>query len=118
LAWQLLDQIAGEYGGWSEYIPIRTLLSERKNWIVQFETNCNQLKSRKHQRRWTMNWDIIEGNWKQFKGTAQAKWGKLTDDEWDTLKGNREQLVGKIQELYGKGRDEAEREVSEFEEEL
>ena len=65
-----------------------------------------------------MNWDMIEGNWKQFKGTAQEKWGKLTDDEWDTVKGNRDRLVGKIQELYGKGRDEAEREVSEFEQEL
>ncbi|MGC1951580.1 MAG: CsbD family protein [Gammaproteobacteria bacterium] len=62
-----------------------------------------------------MNWDMIEGNWKQFKGNAQAKWGKLTDNEWDAVEGNRERLVGKIQELYGKARDEAEKEVSEFE---
>ncbi len=62
-----------------------------------------------------MNWDQIEGNWKQFKGKAQAKWGKLTDDELDVIKGNRERLVGKVQELYGKAKDEAEREVSEFE---
>ena len=65
-----------------------------------------------------MNWDRIEGGWKQFKGNAQAEWGKLTDDDWDTLKGNRDQLVGKIQELYGKGREEAEKEVSAFEREL
>ena len=62
-----------------------------------------------------MNWDMIEGNWKQFKGDAQAKWGKLTDNEWDAVEGNRERLAGKIQELYGKARDEAEKEVSEFE---
>ena len=62
-----------------------------------------------------MNWDMIEGNWKQFKGKAQAKWGKLTNNEWDALEGNRERLVGKIQELYGKAQDEAEKEVSEFE---
>ena len=65
-----------------------------------------------------MNWDLIEGNWKQFKGNAQTKWSKLTDDEWGVVNGNRERLVGKIQELYGKGRDEAEKEVSEFEQEL
>jgi uncharacterized protein YjbJ (UPF0337 family) len=25
-----------------------------------------------------MNWDRIEGNWKQFKGKAKQKWGELT----------------------------------------
>lgn len=62
-----------------------------------------------------MNWDRIEGNWKQFKGKVQAKWGDLTDDELDVIDGNRELLVGKLQERYGKARDEAEREVSQFE---
>ena len=57
----------------------------------------------------------IEGNWKQFKGKAQAKWGDVTDDEWDVIEGNRERLIGMIQERYGKARDEAEKEVKEFE---
>jgi uncharacterized protein YjbJ (UPF0337 family) len=48
-----------------------------------------------------MNWDRIEGNWKQFKGTAKAKWGKLTDDQLDVIAGKREHLAGKIQEAYG-----------------
>jgi len=48
-----------------------------------------------------MNWDRIEGNWKQFKGTAKVKWGKLTDDELDVIAGRREHLAGKIQEAYG-----------------
>ncbi len=61
-----------------------------------------------------MNWDQIEGNWKQYKGKVQAKWGKLTDDDLDVLKGNRDMLIGKVQEMYGKGRDEAEQEVSDF----
>lgn len=65
-----------------------------------------------------MNWDQIEGNWKQYKGKAQAKWGKLTDDDLDVLKGNRDMLIGKVQEAYGKGRDEAEQEVSDFEKTL
>ena len=61
-----------------------------------------------------MNWDRIEGKWKQFKGQAQTKWGKLTDDELDQIEGNREQLIGKVQERYGVARDEADRQVNEF----
>ncbi len=28
-----------------------------------------------------MDWNRVEGNWKQFKGKAKEKWGKLTDDD-------------------------------------
>ena len=62
-----------------------------------------------------MNWDRIEGNWKQFKGKAREQWGKLTDDELDQVEGHREQLVGRIQEKYGIARDEAERQVRDWE---
>ena len=62
-----------------------------------------------------MNWDRIEGNWKQIKGEATAQWGKLTNDDLDVINGRREQLVGKIQERYGIARDEAEEQVREFE---
>ncbi len=62
-----------------------------------------------------MNWDTIEGQWKQYKGQAQQKWGKLTDDDLDVVDGKREVLVGKVQERYGVARDEAEQRVSEFE---
>lgn len=61
-----------------------------------------------------MNWDQVQGNWKQLRGQAQAQWGKLTDDDMDRIEGKRDQLVGKIQEAYGIGRDEAEREVDEW----
>ena len=61
-----------------------------------------------------MNWEKIEGNWKQFKGQARAKWGKLTDDDLDVAKGKREMLIGKIQERYGQRRDEIERQVDEW----
>ena len=61
-----------------------------------------------------MNWDQIEGNWKQFKGEAQVQWGKLTNDDWDVVQGNQEKLVGKLQERYGYGKEEAEREVEKF----
>ena len=31
-----------------------------------------------------MNWDRIEGNWKQFKGKVKEQWGKLTDDDLES----------------------------------
>lgn len=61
-----------------------------------------------------MNWDVIEGNWKQFRGEAQRKWGKLTDDDLEQAAGVRRQLAGKIQERYGKSREEAERELDDW----
>jgi uncharacterized protein YjbJ (UPF0337 family) len=62
-----------------------------------------------------MNWDEIKGNWKQIKGKAQQQWGKLTDDDLQVAEGHREELVGRVQERYGVARDEAERQVSEWE---
>ena len=62
-----------------------------------------------------MNWDRIEGNWKQFSGKVKEKWGQLTDDDLTAINGRREQLEGKIQERYGYGKDEAEKEVNEWE---
>lgn len=61
-----------------------------------------------------MNWDQVQGNWKQMKGKIQAQWGDLTGDDLDSVEGRREQLVGKIQERYGKNRAEAEREVDDW----
>ena len=62
-----------------------------------------------------MNWDRVEGNWKQFKGKVKQKWGKLTDDQLDVISGNRDELVGKIQESYGIAKDEAEKQVKAWE---
>ena len=61
-----------------------------------------------------MNWDRIEGNWKQFKGKVQQQWGSLTDDDLDRIEGKRKELAGRIQERYGKSQDEADREVDEW----
>ena len=62
-----------------------------------------------------MNWDRIEGNWKQVKGKVKEQWGRLTDDHLDVIGGKRDQLVGRIQESYGVSRDEADRQVREWE---
>lgn len=61
-----------------------------------------------------MNWDRIEGNWKQWTGKAKEQWGKLNDDTLTQMGGARDQLVGKIQESYGISKDEAERQVNDW----
>jgi len=62
-----------------------------------------------------MNWDRIEGNWKQFKGSALQQWGKLTDDQLDVIAGKRDLLLGRIQELYGISKDETEKQLADWE---
>lgn len=61
-----------------------------------------------------MNWDRIEGNWKEFTGSAKEHWAELTDDEVQEAEGNREQLSGLIQKKYGVAKDEAERQIDAF----
>jgi len=61
-----------------------------------------------------MNWDQMEGKWKQYSGKVREKWGKLTDSDLEMIKGQRQQLVGKIQERYGIAKEDAERQVNEF----
>jgi uncharacterized protein YjbJ (UPF0337 family) len=63
-----------------------------------------------------MNWDIVAGNWKQFRGKVKAQWGKLTDDHLDVIAGKRVELAGKIQEAYGLTKDEVEKQIKDFEE--
>ena len=61
-----------------------------------------------------MNWDRIEGNWKQFRGNVQEQWGKLTDDQLDVIEGSRERLAGRIQEAYGIRVDAAEKQLADW----
>ena len=61
-----------------------------------------------------MNWDRIQGDWKQLTGHAKERWGKLTDDDLTIVAGRRDQLAGKIQERYGVAVEEAENQVAEW----
>jgi uncharacterized protein YjbJ (UPF0337 family) len=81
----------------------RSLLSERA------------ANSQGKQRRRTMNWDTMKGGWKQFRGKVKEQWGKLTDDDLDRIEGKRDQLLGAVQKRYGIARDEAERQLRDFE---
>ena len=65
-----------------------------------------------------MNWDRIEGNWKQFAGKAKETWGELTDDDLTKIKGRREQLEGILEERYGYAKDKAKEEVDRWSQEL
>jgi uncharacterized protein YjbJ (UPF0337 family) len=65
-----------------------------------------------------MNWDQIEGKWKQVKGSAKQQWGKLTDDDLTYVSGKKDELVGKIQERYGITRDEAQKQADLWSKEL
>jgi uncharacterized protein YjbJ (UPF0337 family) len=61
-----------------------------------------------------MDWDRIQGNWKQFTGKVKEQWGKLTDDEIDEIAGRRDQLEGKIQERYGLAKDQVRSDVDDW----
>jgi uncharacterized protein YjbJ (UPF0337 family) len=61
-----------------------------------------------------MNWDQVEGKWKQFRGSAKQQWGKLTDDDLEQIAGTRDKLVGKLQERYGIAKEEAQKKADEW----
>ncbi|HXL67913.1 MAG TPA: CsbD family protein [Xanthobacteraceae bacterium] len=59
-----------------------------------------------------MNWDRIEGNWKEFKGKVQQHWGDLTNDDLDVIRGKRTELAGRLQQRYGYQKEEAEKQIN------
>jgi uncharacterized protein YjbJ (UPF0337 family) len=65
-------------------------------------------------KEFAMDWNRIEGNWKQFKGKVKEQWGHLTDDDLDKIAGKREQLEGKIQERAGITKDAARKQVDDW----
>lgn len=65
-----------------------------------------------------MNWDRVQGNWKELSGQAKQQWGKLTDDDLTTIKGRREELEGLIQKRYGFAKDKAKSEIDTWLDEM
>ena len=61
-----------------------------------------------------MDWNRVQGSWKQLERKLKAKWGLLTDDDLTTIKGSRELLEGKIQERYGLAKDQARKQIDEW----
>ena len=62
-----------------------------------------------------VNQPWLKGKWNELKGKAKEQWGELTDDDLDQIAGKRDQLVGRIQKTYGIGKDEADRQLSDWE---
>lgn len=65
-----------------------------------------------------MNWDQVQGNWKQLRGKVREHWGRFTDDDLDIIAGRRDQLIGRIQHTYGLLKEAAEAQVCDFENKL
>ena len=61
-----------------------------------------------------MNWDQVEGKWKQMKGGIRKQWSKLTDDDLEYMAGSKDQFVGRLQERYGVAREDAQRQADEW----
>ena len=65
-----------------------------------------------------MNWERISGNWAHWKGRVRERWGRLSDDQLSVVAGRREQLAGRIQEAYGLTKEEADRQLRNWERNL
>lgn len=61
-----------------------------------------------------MNWNIIEGKWKEMTGSVQEQWGKLTHDELTEINGKRDKLEGMIQAKYGVTQEAAAKQVDDW----
>ncbi|PAU75242.1 CsbD family protein [Halomonas salipaludis] len=61
-----------------------------------------------------MNWDQIEGRWKEFQGKARESWGELTNDELDQIAGKKDRMIGKLQTKYGITKEEAEKRANDW----
>jgi uncharacterized protein YjbJ (UPF0337 family) len=58
-----------------------------------------------------MNWDQVQGQWKQLKGSVREQWGKLTDDDLQIIAGQKDKLLGRLQERYGLSKEAAEQQA-------
>jgi uncharacterized protein YjbJ (UPF0337 family) len=61
-----------------------------------------------------MDWNRVQGSWKQLEGKVKTKWGKLTADDLTAINGRREELQGKIQQRYGIAKDQARKEIDDW----
>jgi uncharacterized protein YjbJ (UPF0337 family) len=93
-----------------------TTASEPRSHVISGACRCAHLAGNFTMRR--MRWERISGNWTQWKGRVQERWGKLTQDQLDVIAGRRDQLSGHIQEAYGLTKDEADRQLRNWERNL
>ena len=89
---------------------------ERRNptRLYAFNKGCSQTCSTFNHTEAEVDWNRVEGSWKQLKGKIKEQWGNLTDDDIEKIAGKREQLEGKIQERYGTSKDAVRKDVDEW----
>ena len=61
-----------------------------------------------------MNWDRMEGEWKQRRGKAVHHWGRIMNDDLAAIAGKYEELVGRLQERYGIAEEASEQQIRQF----
>src|SRR5215208_3504507 len=83
-------------------------------WIRGTRATVSSLTESRGRQERAMDWNRVEGNWKQVKGKVKEKWGQLTDDDLASINGKRDQLEGKIKERYGQGRDQVRKDVDDW----
>jgi len=106
-------------GHWRHHLVLCGAARQDRRCLTQIQTTefCKQIadgKTENPRKENEMNWDQIEGKWKEMSGSVKSKWGELTDDEVAEVDGDREALEGKIQAKYGKTKAEAKAEVDDF----
>jgi uncharacterized protein YjbJ (UPF0337 family) len=78
------------------------------------DSSCGWFSDHTNNREFGMDWNRVEGNWKQVKGKVKEKWGNLTDDDLTAINGQRDQLEGKIQERYGLAKDKVQKDIDDW----
>ncbi|MGI9247132.1 MAG: CsbD family protein [Steroidobacteraceae bacterium] len=62
-----------------------------------------------------MDWEQVRARWSQLRGRVRMQWGRLTDDQLDVIEGRRQLLLGQLQATYGVTEEEADRQVTLWE---
>jgi uncharacterized protein YjbJ (UPF0337 family) len=85
-----------------------------RNRQAYVETGGHVVVDLRQYKETRMDWNRVEGNWKQVKGQVKEKWGKLTDDDLNVINGRRDQLEGKIQQRYGYAKDQTKKDIDDW----
>ena len=58
-----------------------------------------------------MNWNIVQGNWKQIKGKVKTQWSRLAGDRGKRIAGNGDTAAKKSEEPDEIAKDKAEAQI-------
>ena len=99
----------GAIGTFCDGAPLTSDWLDRRSPVHLVTVAINKTETK--EKECVMDWNRLEGSWKQFRGNVKEKWGRLTDDDLDVINGRQDQLEGKIQERYGLAKDQAKKDV-------